>query len=428
MRIYLKTFGCTLNQSDSDLMSNLLEDSGANIVDTYDNADVVVLNTCTVKRITEQKILYLIDKLNAKGKKVVVTGCMAGANSKKIKQHMNNASIIAPQNEHKINEVVLNTHLGNRMELLEENNFDKLSIFKPNGTHIAHIPVSEGCLSNCSFCETKFARGPLKSYDEKLIIRAIKDSVNNGAVEIQLTSQDMGAYGLDKNTNIAMLMEKISSIDGDFKVRVGMLNPDHLHKYFDMLVEQFKSDRFYKFIHLPIQSGSNKIILDMGRRCSSEQFILYASELRSKIKDITVATDIIVGYPTENMFEFDETIKFIEKLKPELTNISRFGRREHARASKLKEHPPIVVNKRSSDLYRIVREIQRKINNEYIGKQISCVITEFSSNSINGRDKSYKQVILNQSDNDKLDNIHLGDKLDVIVKQVSANALYASVL
>lgn len=428
MQIYLKTFGCTLNQSDSDIMSNMLSDEGMSFVDKYDNADVVVLNTCTVKRITEQKILYLIDKLNSKGKKVVVTGCMAGANSNKIKKHMNSASIIAPHNIHMINEVVSNTYLGNRMELLEGNNLEKLSFFKPTNEHIAHIPVSEGCLSSCSFCETKFARGPLKSYDEKLIIRAIKDSVDKGAKEVQLTSQDMGAYGLDKNTNIAMLMEKISDIAGDFKVRIGMLNPDHLHKYFDEIIEQFKSDRFYKFIHLPIQSGSNKVILDMGRRCNTEQFISYVNDLRSNIKDITIATDIIVGYPTEGTFEFNETIKFIGELKPELTNISRFGRREHARASKLKEHSPIVVNKRSSDLYRVVREIQREKNNSYIGRQIECIITEFGSNSVNGRDKSYKQVILNQSDNDKLDHIHLGDKLNVIVKRVSANALYASIL
>ncbi|MCL5423980.1 MAG: tRNA (N(6)-L-threonylcarbamoyladenosine(37)-C(2))-methylthiotransferase [Candidatus Marsarchaeota archaeon] len=409
-------------------MSNMLLDGGASFVDKYDSADVVVLNTCTVKKITEQKILYLIDRLNSKGKKVVVTGCMAGANSNKIKKHMSSASIIAPHNIHKISEVVSNAYLGNRMELLDGNNLEKLSFFKPTRQHIAHVPVSEGCLSSCSFCETKFARGPLKSYDEKLIIRAIKDSVDKGAKEIQLTSQDMGAYGLDKNTNIAILMEKISNIDGDFKVRVGMLNPDHLHKYFDELIEQLKSDRFYKFIHLPIQSGSNKIILDMGRRCSTEQFILYAKELHSKINDITIATDIIVGYPTEGEFEFNETIKFIGELKPELTNISRFGRREHARASKLKEHSPIVINKRSSDLYRIVREIQREKNNSYIGRQIECVITEFGSNSINGRDKSYKQVILNPSDNDKLDHINLGDRLNVIIKRVSANALYASIL
>ena len=263
----------------------------------------------------------------------------------------------------------------------------------PVNSVIAKIPISDGCLSSCSFCETKFARGVLNSFSEGLILKGIEQNVRNGAKEIQLTSQDMGAYGIEKGTNIAKLMEKIALIDGDFKVRVGMLNPEHLNKYFDSFVNAFSSDRFYKFVHLPVQSGSNRVLKDMRRSYSIEQFNEFVYKLREKIPNLTIETDIIVGFPTETEADFEETIEFIRNVKPDVTNVSRFGARPHASASKMEQQSNETIKKRSNLLSRVVRSTQHEINDKFIGKKLDVIITELNEKSFNGRDSSYKQVV-----------------------------------
>ncbi len=269
-------------------------------------ADVVVVNTCTVKKATAQKILYKLNNLDRSGRRVVVTGCMAGANQEMIEKYAPNSSIITMPNVDKIGRLAHETYNGKRNIINEYKKVDRLALFEPSNSVIAKIPVSDGCLSSCSSCETKFARGSLNSFSEELILKSIEQSMRRGAKEIQLTSQDMGAYGIDRGTNIAELMQKISLIEGDFRARIGMLNPEHLHRYFDQLAEAFKSDRFYKFVHLPLQSGSNKVLADMRRACRIEQFESYVDELRNRIPGITIETDIIVGFPTETDEDFEE--------------------------------------------------------------------------------------------------------------------------
>jgi tRNA A37 methylthiotransferase MiaB len=217
-------------------MRSILNANGIKTTEKMEDADVVIVNTCTVKKPTEQKILYLLDRLEYKKIKTVVAGCMASANTDLIKRHAPNASIISTSNIDMITEAVMSAYSGKNFIAESYKKADKLQNFIAGNEIIAKIPVSEGCLSTCTFCETKFARGPLNSFSEELILKAIERSVKNGAKEIQLTSQDMGAYGLDRKTNVAMLMHKISEMDGDFKVRIGMLNPDHMHKYINELI------------------------------------------------------------------------------------------------------------------------------------------------------------------------------------------------
>lgn len=422
MRAYVKTYGCTLNQADSDIISSVLKSDDVELTGNETDADVVIVNTCTVKRATSQRILYKLKKLDDSGKKLVVTGCMAGANQDLIEKYMPNASIVTAPNIENISSVAFGTQSGTRMVMNQYKKTDRLALLEPGNSIIVKIPISDGCLSSCSFCETKFARGSLNSFSEELILKSIEYSVRNGAKEIQLTSQDMGAYGIEKSTNIAKLMEKITMIDGDFRVRVGMLNPEHLHKYFDAFADAFKTDRFYKFAHLPVQSGSNKVLGEMRRLYTIEEFDDYVKELRNRIPEITIETDIIVGFPTETSADFDETLDFIKRTKPEVTNISKFGARPHASASKIDQLSNETIKLRSNTLSRVVRSVQHEINDRFIGKKLDVIITESNDKSFNARNSGYKQVVIVRKDGVDM---QIGSVHNVLINSASANVLYA---
>jgi threonylcarbamoyladenosine tRNA methylthiotransferase CDKAL1 len=398
-RVLIETYGCTLNQADSEIMGSLLKDRGYEVdYGTYDSrksCDYVIVNTCTVKAPTEQKALLRISRLKALGKRLVVAGCMAGANAKKIADAAPEASLIAPYSIGKICDALDLIKKGERATYTEPSAEDKPALStnsNPLSPMIARIPISDGCLSNCSFCETKAARGPLNSFSEKRILDLVRSSVARGAREMDLTAQDTGAYGLDRKTNIAELVAKASLIDGDFRIRIGMLNPEHLHKYFDDLVKAYGSEKVYKFIHLPLQSGSDSVLNDMGRRYSAEAFGSYVRELRKKIPGISLETDIIVGYPTETKDDFNETVELIKEVKPEVSNVSRFSARPHARATKLKQVCSEEIKRRSIGMSSLVRSIQEKSRRSFVGSELKVLITEKNSRSFVGRSENYLQV------------------------------------
>jgi len=424
MRTYIRTYGCTLNQADSDIMQNILTSNGIYKSD-QEKADVVIVNTCTVKTPTERKILEFLAHMEAAKKKMIVMGCMASANQDLIERFAPSASIVTASNMHMICSAVNETANGRRIVSDSYAKNDSLKFFSHEEGVIARVPTNYGCLSSCSFCETKFARGPLNSFPEETIINAVSQSVRNGAKEIQLTSQDMGAYGIERRTNITELMKKISGLDGDFRVRIGMLNPEHLGRQINELIEALQSDKFYKFIHIPVQSGSDEVLKSMRRNYTVGQFKGFVDLLRDSINGITIETDLIIGYPTETKQDFKQTLEFIKEVKPDVTNISKFTPRPHAIASKLKQRSQNVIKSRCAEASRVVREVQHNINDRFIGKCLDVITTEKSKISVNGRTESYKQVVMNHNQ-DK--NTELGLLKRVLIYTASANVLYGRIV
>ncbi len=397
IKVLIETHGCTLNQSDSEIMAAVLKGNGVEVEHgAYSAAkagkyDYVIINTCTVKKQTEQRITDRLQRFKSMGKRLVVTGCMASANSEMVARVAPKASIIGASNITKIHDVILS---DSRQEYLGYARVQKPAFLNATGSVIARIPISEGCLSSCTFCETKFARGPLNSFDESTILKAISMAATAGSKEIELTSQDVGAYGADKKTNIAALASGASRIEGNFLMRIGMLNPEHLHKYIDDLILAFNEpgSKLFRFVHLPVQSGSNKVLKDMERRYTVEEFSHYFNELRQKVKGISIATDVIVGYPTESATDYDETAAMLNYLKPTITNISKFSRRPHARASALVQINANEVKRRSTELSRTVRSMQHMEYAKEMGNRINVMITEKSGSMTSGRDAYYRPV------------------------------------
>lgn len=426
-KVLIETYGCTLNRADSDMMGTIIEDNGFEVkhgrLGKESECDYVVVNTCTVKKPTEQKIIERLRLMNGMGKRLIVTGCMASANADIIKSVAPGASIVTTGNVAHIHDAINNIENGRDGSFASHGRGDKpLGGTTVDGA-ISRIPVSEGCLSNCTFCETKFARGPLNSFSEALIVKAVEMNVGNGAKEIELTSQDMGAYGLDRKTNIAGLLGRITDIEGDFKVRVGMLNPEHLGKYIDMLIDAYKSDKVYKFIHLPVQSGSNKVLRDMKRNYTIEEFDAHVAEIRSRIKDISIATDMIVGYPTEAEADHQRSLEFIQRTRPSVTNVSKFSMRHHAPASRLRQLGNMAIKRRTMEMMRTARAVQYSDMQMLAGKIEKVLITEANSKSLVGRDDSYRNVAVSYGEG-----LKIGDAAEVRVTGNSSVCLFGTAL
>ncbi|MGC8649203.1 MAG: tRNA (N(6)-L-threonylcarbamoyladenosine(37)-C(2))-methylthiotransferase [Candidatus Micrarchaeia archaeon] len=460
MKVFIKTYGCTLNQADSDIMISLLKTQNFEIVDSEEIADVVVVNTCTVKQPTEEKILNHISKIYTNKKKIVAAGCLATASPDKIKRYAPNSIIVTTTNIDKIIEAVVAAYKNENIIYNSKAKLDKVELMNKFGAIgsnknagvnesisdskniqvysgntsiienniinpiIAKIPINEGCLGNCTFCETRISRGKLNSFSEEQILNAIKFSAERGVKEIQLTSQDAGAYGFDKSTNIIQLMKKIVDIkDPKFKIRIAMMNPEHLIPIVDEFLALLKNPHFYKFIHIPVQAGSNRVLKDMKRRYTREEFLFLVDKIKKHIPNVAIETDIIAGYPTETIEDFQETISLVKSARFDIVNMSRFWKREHTQASKLKQLSNKEIMNRSIELARVVRRIQKEINDSYINKYFNAVVTEENEYSFNARIDSYKKVIIKKVK--YKNNLKLGSMIGVKISSATANVLYA---
>lgn len=338
MKIFVKTYGCTFNQRDGQAIEGVLTKAGFILVSSEKEADIIVVNTCGVKSVTQDKILSYIQSLK---KPTFVGGCLTKMlDFSKLNVHIFDTNTISQlPNQIKNN---LKENLSD-----EKENHLNLPVIEKNDLQI--IPIAEGCLGNCSYCSVKFARGNLKSYPIEDIVNSIH------AKKILLTSQDNGCYGLDINTNLIELLRSILKLKKDFGLRIGMMNPEHVIKMLPELIAIYKDPRVIKFIHIPVQSGSNKVLKEMNRRYKVEDFRKIVREFRDSILDICISTDIIVGYPTETESDFLKTKILLEGLNLNIVNLSKFAPRPNTFASKLKLLPTEIIKERSKILSKIIK-------------------------------------------------------------------------
>ncbi len=398
-KVFVETYGCTLNQADSDILRALLKEKYS-LVDVPDLADVIVLNTCTVKGPTENKILEYVRHLVLENRKFVVAGCLT-ANEAKLRKFASLAPIVGTSSLGRICDAVWDALAGRATAYTAP--ASKEALPKLMTAPIMRIPINDGCTSQCHFCQTKLARPFLRSYTPKTIVKWIDESVRNGAREIQLTSMDSGAYGLDFRTNLVELMETIANDDSKskssfpFLVRVGMINPNHAKRMLAGIVRLLKGPRFYKFLHVPVQTGSEKVCLDMGRDHTVKDFVDIVRAIRKELPEATIATDIIAGYPTETEKDFEDTVRLLETVRPDITNVSRFSPRPGTKARELKQLPNAVVKARSTKLARVVRRISEAAKQPYVGTSCRVLVTEKQEGKrtdFTGRDMNYRQVVV----------------------------------
>ena len=399
----MKSYGCSANLADSEIIIGCLNEAGFKQAKSIMEADIVIYNTCAVKGPTENRVISALKKI-PKNKKIIVSGCLPLINFNRLKREISFNGAIGPAPGKKIVNFVQRIINGENLVELDTT-FDskpKLSLPKVKSNPlISIIPINYGCLGSCSYCCVVFARGKLRSYSIKEIKDSVKKDLKNGIKEFWLTSQDAGCYGEDLDTNIVELLESLTKIKGDFYLRIGMMNPNRVLPKLKPLITIFQNPKVFKFLHIPVQSGDNKILEKMQRFYTTQQFKNIIKTFRSSIPKITIATDVICGLPSEIIQAFEKTLNLINDVKPDIVNISKFFARPKTKAKQMLSFSVDLkeINRRSKKTALLSKKISFERNKLWKNWSGEILIDEKGKipNSWIGRNYAYKPIVVQSS-------------------------------
>jgi MiaB-like tRNA modifying enzyme len=424
--IYIDTYGCAANQNNSEIIAGLVTQSGYQITNNPEIADIHIINSCVVKSKTENKIKRRIQDLSKTNKQLIVTGCMPDADSKSITK-LNPGALQLSTHDIKSISTLIKTNQS--LPIIQSNKIiqheEKVLLPKiPLNKLISITQILEGCLSSCSFCKTKLAKGNVFSYAQPAILKSIDSDLSNGAKEVWLTSQGNECFGMDRGQQeLPELIVKITNLKHRFRIRIGMMNPKDVLTITNQLIEAYKSDKVYKFLHLPIQSGSNKVLKDMRRPYTIEEAKDIIHKFRTNFPNITIATDIITGYPTETNEDHKLTIKFIQEVKPDVLNLSKFSKHKHTPAENLIDLPIETINQRNQDTMRIHRDTALENKKKFLNKSTKVLVNKkISQDLYEARDNNYNIVLINSTDN------ILGKTIEVKITQLGVHHMVGQLL
>ena len=422
MKAFVEGAGCSLNKADTGQIQGILLQNGYSLAEKPEKADLIILNTCAVKEQTEAKMLKRIRQLHKISQKkkipLIVFGCLPKINPAAISAISKSIVQIGPSLE------LLCDFLQ-----LPQKCFSPETEEKHSGSTIAILPIARGCLGNCAYCCVKNARGPLKSYPIPVLEKKFRKLLSShkaffasqniekqklfvprkpagllGSLgkncashrEIWLTAQDCGCYGFDNGTNLVELLKTLLRNKGDFRIRIGMVNPGHLKGFLRDYVSLFEDRRLYRFFHLPVQSGSNAVLAAMNRPYKREDFLRIAKEIRECFPDASISTDIIAGFPGETESQFNESVSLVQAAMPDVVNISRFGCRPNTLAAAMPgQLHGREKKKRSRLLSLLCREISLQRNSRLVGTVQEILLDEKGKgNTVVGRSQDYKPVVL----------------------------------
>ena len=356
-KVFFRTFGCSHNVSDSEFMMGLLVKYGYVLVGSIEESDLCVFNSCTVKNPSQDAATNLAARAEQLGKKIVVTGCVPQADQSI--PIFERASLVGVSNINSIVSVVEETLRGNRVVAIGSSTDlpDILSMPKIRRNKLVEIiAVSTGCLGQCTYCKTKHARGELGSYPVAAIVERVRSAVAEGVKQIWLTSEDLGAYGIDLGTDIAALLDAILvelAESPEVMLRLGMTNPPYMLQHAARIGEILRHPQVFEFLHVPVQSASDSVLRDMRREYTCEDFNILVDTLREAVPSLTVATDIICGFPNESDEDHACTVELIERHKFPVINISQFYPRPGTVAARMPRVPTKVAKQRSSEITRL---------------------------------------------------------------------------
>jgi len=413
-KIYVKTWGCSHNVSDGEYMAGQLAEQGYTVLEEKDEADLWILNSCTVKTPAQQHFQNEVDTGLAQGKKVIVAGCVP--QGKPDSEYIKGLSVIGVQQIDRVVEVVEETLKGNNVRLFgpkkvavsneERDNGLTTGVRKTGGASLALpkirknplieiIPINTGCLNACTYCKTKHARGQLGSYTIEEIVNRAKQAFEEGVVELWLTSEDTGAWGRDLGLTLPDLLEKLVQVIPDgCRLRLGMTNPPYILDHLEQIGNIMKSDKVYKFLHVPIQAGSDSVLNDMKREYTSDDFCRVVNVLRQRVPSITFATDIICGFPTETTEDFNETLAICRKYKFPVLYINQYYPRPGTPAAKMKRVPTRDVKQRTkqlTDLFHSYEPYRKRIGQKY---QVLVTELAYDKQHYVGHNEFYEQVLV----------------------------------
>jgi len=393
-KIWVEAYGCSASFSDSEMISGLIVNGGHTLAENPEDSDLSVIVTCSVKDVTASKMIHRIKESNSKP--LVVAGCLPKAERDTVEKFAGEASLLGPNSIGKTLQVIQSTLNGKKLIALDDSDISKVGLpkIRLNPT-VGIVEIASGCLSECTFCQTKLSKGDLQSYRVGDIVRQVKTEIADGCSEVWLTSTDNGCYGFDIDSDLPELVNSVVDIPEKFFIRVGMMNPMYMTRIHDKLLKSFESSKVFKFLHVPVQSGSNKVLNDMKRGHTVKTFRDVTRRFREKFENFTISTDIIVGFPTETRDDFDMTMELLEETRPDIVNLSRYSQRPGTDAAEMVQIDVAEVKRRSKIAYELITKISKENNQKWIGWKGQVLFDEEFENQVRGRNFAYKPIFVN---------------------------------
>jgi MiaB-like tRNA modifying enzyme len=380
-RYHIETYGCTSNRGESREIERRLRDAGHHRT-PLEEADVAILNTCTVIEKTERNMLRRAEELADEVADLYVTGCMALAQGDEFDAV--DAQVLGWD---EVPDAVTN---------------GECPTVTPDAEPILDgvvgiLPIARGCMSNCSYCITKFATGRIGSPPVAENVRKAEALVHAGAKEIRVTGQDTGVYGWDTgDRKLPELLDRICDIEGEFRVRVGMANPGGVHGIREELADVFaRNQKLYDFIHLPVQSGSDEVLEAMRRQHRVDKFRDTVETFDERLNHWTLSTDFIVGFPAETDTDHQQSMDLLAEIRPEKVNVTRFSKRPGTDAAEMKGLGGTLKKERSKAMSELKREVVSGVHREMVGSRREVLAAEPGhGDSVKCRDSAYRQVVV----------------------------------
>ncbi len=395
-KIFVEAYGCSASFADSEMISGLVQNGGHTLVEDPSQSDLNVVVTCSVKDATANKMIHRIKSLKAKP--LVVAGCLPKAEKDTVERFAENASLLGPNSLGQTLQVINSALKGRKETALEDSDLSKVGLPKVRlNPAVGIVEIASGCMSECTFCQTKLSKGDLVSYRLGDIVRQVKIEISDGCKEIWLTSTDNGCYGFDIGTDLPSLVNAVAEIPEDFMLRVGMMNPMYMPRIKEELVKSFDNDKVFKFLHVPVQSGSDKVLHDMKRGHTASTYREIVQKVRDRFEDFTISTDIIVGFPSETEEDFEKTVKLIDETRPEVVNLSRYSARPGTKAAGWEQIDVGEVKRRSKGIFEQISKITLKNNQKWIGWTGRVLFDERTDEGIKGRNYAYKPIFVKDS-------------------------------
>ena len=394
-KIWVEAYGCSASFSDSEMISGLILNGGHTLAENSQDSDLNLIVTCSVKDATATKMVHRIKESNSKP--LIVAGCLPKAEQKTVEKFAENASLLGPNSIGKTLQVIQSTLDGKKMIALDDSDVSKVGLPKIRlNPAIGIVEIASGCMSECTFCQTKLAKGDLQSYRVGDIVRQVNAELSDGCNEVWLTSTDNGCYGFDIDSDLPELVHTVSEIPQKFFIRVGMMNPMYMPRIRDSLLKSFESTKVFKFLHIPVQSGSDKVLNDMKRGHTAQTFRDVTNHFRDKFEKFTISTDVIVGFPTETEGDFEQTLELLQETKPDIVNLSRYSRRPGTDAAEMKQIDVSEVKRRSKIAYELITKISNENNRKWIGWEGHVIFDEEYEGQMRGRNFAYKPIFIQE--------------------------------
>jgi tRNA-2-methylthio-N6-dimethylallyladenosine synthase len=427
--VYIETYGCQMNMADTEIVLSILQESGFTRTETLSGADVVLVNTCAVRDNAEQRIIGRLGDFNHYKKTnprviVGVLGCMAERVRKELMELGDFVDLVIGPDEYRklpsLIEAAGGGEKGIAVKLSRVEKYDDIVPFRTDGLS-AWVSIMRGCDKFCTYCVVPFTRGRERSRSLKSIVLEIQDLSRRGFKEVTLLGQNVNSYS-DNAGDFADLLLAVAEVDNKIRIRFMTSHPqDMSHKLIDAIASR---DNICNYIHLPVQSGSDRILELMNRTYTSGQYVNLVRKIKKVIPDISLSTDIIAGFPTETDDDHRKTLELLQEVEFDGAYTFKYSPRENTKAWQMGDDvPEEVKNHRLSEIIDLQRTISLHRNTSMIGGTVEVLVEGLSKKSVHefcGRTDTNKMVVFPKNGDG------IGDYIDIHIERVNSATLFGT--